>query len=102
MDLKEVRKLVKFAKANGIQTISLGDVHITFKADEIPSGLHKNPESVQSDLIKKTAGIVATVTGENPAPVKEAKLAPAPDPVPGLDDINKFIYEDLEEEAEHP
>jgi len=78
MDLKEIKKLVHFARRAGVKTLTVNGMTVEFK-DEIIIQKPRAPRLVKSD-----------------AKESQAK-APEIPVVPSLDEINKFIYEQQDE-----
>lgn len=77
MDLKEVKKIVAFAKKAGISSMTMDSLSFVFSSDPLP-------------VLQK---------GQKVPEVPEKKL-PEPKPGPTLDDINQYIYgQDDEEHA---
>lgn len=78
MDLKEAKRLIAYARRKGIQRLKWGDLDISFHEGLVLPFLRELP----------AASVVA------PA---DKQTKPAPEPLPTLDDINKFIYENTDE-----
>jgi hypothetical protein len=77
MDFKEFKKIILFAKKQGLKSLSMDGLHVEFGEDIQRAPILQAPK------------------------VSSAKepLLRAPDPAPTLDDINKFIYAEGEEHA---
>lgn len=79
MDFKEFKKIIAFAKKQGLKSLSLDGLHVEFQEGYLAPQAMRKPKAKAHD-------------------VKEP-LVKAPDAAPTLDDINRFIYEDGEEHA---
>ena len=77
MDLKEAKRVVTYAKRNGIKSMRLGDLEVTF---EDPRAVEPKAHSVDVAL----------------SPV-ERNSKPAAPPVPTLQEIEDWIHSDIEE-----
>jgi hypothetical protein len=77
MDFKEAKRLIAYAKKNGIKTLKAGDFEVTFDDHVI------FPKALQAS--KDEPGI--------------ATRPPDP-PVPSLDEINAYIYNQPDEQSE--
>lgn len=76
MDFKEIKKIANFARRAGVKSIKMDGLELSFK-DEIILTRERKPR-----LVGK--------------PTEPEKTVPVPPPLPTLDDINRFIYEDTE------
>ena len=76
MDLQEIKKITNVARRSGVKALKVNGLEIEFK-DEIILTRDRKPK-----LVGK--------------PAEPDKTIPAPPPLPTLDDINRFIYEDTE------
>ena len=77
MELKDAKKLISYARKQGIKVIKCGDLEIMFSDQPAP------------------------IRGRKPRLVgaSEEKSIPAPDPLPTIDQINEYIYGQTEEHA---
>lgn len=82
MELKEIKKLVHFARKAGVKSMSFNGLAVEFK-DEIIIQHPRKPR-------------LATKDGKATAASPE-KAIPAPAPLPTLDEINQYIYGQSEE-----
>lgn len=74
MDFKEAKRVINFARRNGIKTMKLGDLEVTFH-DAIVF-----PQRARTSKAQE--------------PVAADKSIPAPAPAPTLQQINDFIYKE--------
>lgn len=79
MDLKEVKKITRFARDNGIKSLEFNG----FKVEFHDAALFPKTASVAAALASKPTLVPDKDPGSRPAPAKEATL----------DDINAFIYQ---------
>lgn len=79
MELKEIKKLISYAKRNGLKSIKIGEFEATFH------------EAVIFPSRQKKAAT------HSPLPEQKSKDIPAPAPLPTLDEINEYIYGKTEE-----
>ena len=80
MELRDIKRLIRFAQRNGIKRLKMGELSFTFQ------------DGIIFPFKEKAATNPASAFPGSPSKSVTVSEIPAPPPVPSLDEINAFIY----------